>query len=137
MLWIGLSIYALRGISVTPGQEPAKPTIDLYVNFEFDSARLQTDALLTLQELATALRDSRLDGYRFEIAGHTDSVGTAEYNQKLSEQRARTVADWLIAAAQIAPDRLVSAGYGFSRPLDPVHPADGVNRRVQVTNIGQ
>lgn len=131
------STRALRGVTVTPGQEPAQPTINLYINFEFDSARIETDGQLVLKRLATALKDPRLAGSRFEIAGHTDAVGTVEYNQTLSEQRAQAVADHLVDVYEIDPTRLVAIGYGKSQLLDPDKPEDGVNRRVQITNLGE
>jgi hypothetical protein len=52
----------------------------------------------------------------------------------LSEQRAAAVRNYLIAQFGIAADRLSAKGYGKSQPLDPEHPEDGVNRRVQVIN---
>lgn len=128
---------SLRGVTVTPGQEPAQPTINLYINFEFDSARLDSDGQLVLKRLAAALEDPRLAGSRFEIAGHTDAVGTAEYNQTLSEERADAVADHLVEVYDIDPTRLVTIGYGKSRLLDPDRPDHGVNRRVQITNLGE
>ncbi len=128
---------SLRGITVTAGQEPAKPTLDLYINFEFDSARLDTDGLLVLKRLGAALKDPKLAAYRFEIAGHTDAVGAAEYNRQLSEKRAMAVVDHLITAYEIDPARLVAIGYGKSRLLDPDKPDAGVNRRVQITNLGE
>jgi len=127
---------SIRGVTVTPGQEPEKPTIDLYINFEFDSAKLDTDGILVLKRLGTALKDPKLVNYRFEIAGHTDAVGTAEYNQKLSEQRAKAVVDHLVFYYEVPAARLTSIGYGKSRLLDPSRPNDGVNRRVQITNAG-
>lgn len=127
---------SVRGVTVTQGQEQQKPSIDLYIPFEFDSARLQTDALLVLDRLGDALKDSRLAKYRFEIAGHTDGVGTVEYNQKLSDLRAKAVADYLVAKGGGSGSHLTTVGYGKSRLLQPLRPDDGVNRRVQITNVG-
>ncbi len=50
---------SLRGVTVTPGQEPAKPTIDLYINFEFDSAKLDNDGILVLKRLGNAVSPGR------------------------------------------------------------------------------
>lgn len=110
-------------------------SVDLYVNFVFDSADLTTDARITLDRLGAALRDPRLQGFMFLIAGHTDATGGADYNQKLSERRADAVRRYLISRHDIASGRLSAVGYGKSRLLDPARPEDGVNRRVQVTNI--
>ena len=128
---------SLRGVSVAPGQEAARPTIDLYINFEFDSAKLDNDGILTLKRLGTALKDPKLAVFVFEIAGHTDAVGTDDYNQALSEKRAKAVVDHLVAFYEIAPARLKAAGYGKTKLRDASKPNDGVNRRVQITNIGE
>lgn len=125
-----------RGVSVEPGALAEKPSIDLYINFEFDSAKLDTDGLLVLRRLGVALRDPKLADYRFEIAGHTDATGTTEYNQSLSERRAATVRDHLVFYYEVDPKRLQAKGYGKSRLLAPDKPIDSVNRRVQITNIG-
>ncbi len=126
-----------RGIEVIPGKEEEKPSIDLHIGFEFNSAKLDTDGLMILKRLGLALRDTRLDGYRFEIAGHTDAVGSDAYNQDLSERRAKAVHDSLVFYFDIDPDRLTVVGYGKSRLLDPSKPTDAINRRVQITNIGK
>jgi len=126
-----------RGVEVIPGNEEEKPSIDLHVSFEFDSAKLDTDGLLMLKRLGMALKDPRLDGYRFEIAGHTDAVGSDTYNQALSERRAAAVRDHLIFYYDIDAKRLIATGYGKTRLLDPSKPTDGINRRVQVTNVGK
>lgn len=116
--------------------EDKPPSIDLYISFDFNSDKLMPDAIVTLRRLGDALKDPRLAQYRFKIAGHTDAKGTAEYNQKLSERRAQAVRDYLIFQYDLSPDRLETAGYGFTQLADPAHPEDGINRRVQVINIG-
>jgi outer membrane protein OmpA-like peptidoglycan-associated protein len=113
------------------------PSIDLHIPFEFDSDKLTTEALLTLKRLGAALQDSRLSGYRFRIAGHTDAKGSAEYNQKLSERRAEAVRNYLVFQYDIDADRIETVGFGKSQLLDPSKPEDGINRRVQVINIGE
>jgi outer membrane protein OmpA-like peptidoglycan-associated protein len=125
----------LRGLTVQ-GQDTKPPSIDLYIAFEFDSDRLTNESLITLNRLGTALADPRLNGYRFRIAGHTDAKGTAEYNQKLSERRAAAVRSYIVSQFKLAPDRLESIGFGKTQLADPSRPEDGINRRVQIVNIG-
>ncbi len=115
--------------------QPPLLSVDLYVNFAYDSAELTPDARTTLDRLGTALRDQRLDGFAFMIAGHTDAKGSAEYNLSLSERRAEAVRQYMITQYGIRPERLSAKGYGKSRLLDPTRPEDGVNRRVQVLNM--
>ncbi len=110
-----------------PAPAPAPPapiTIDLNgVNFDFDRATLRPDAVAILNEAVEILK--RYPELRVEVAGHTDSVGTDAYNQRLSERRAKAVYDHL-ASNGIMADRLVGpTGYGESRPIAPNTNADG------------
>jgi outer membrane protein OmpA-like peptidoglycan-associated protein len=123
-----------RGVTVEGGNEEQPLSVNLYVNFEFNSAELTSDARITLDQLGTALRDPKLAAFSFVIAGHTDAVGGDEFNQKLSERRAEAVRNYMIARCGIAANRLSAKGYGKSQLLDPEHPEDGVNRRVQIIN---
>jgi outer membrane protein OmpA-like peptidoglycan-associated protein len=123
-----------RGVVVEGGNEEQPLSVNLYVNFEFNSAELTSDARITLDQLGSALRDPKLAAFSFVIAGHTDAIGGAEFNQKLSERRAEAVRNYMISQYGIAADRLTAKGYGKSQLLDPEHPEDGVNRRVQIIN---
>jgi outer membrane protein OmpA-like peptidoglycan-associated protein len=123
-----------RGLTIEG--EQAAPSINLYIPFEFDSDKLTTEAMLTLKRLGAALKDDRLNNYRFKIAGHTDAKGAAEYNQKLSERRAAAVRNYLVFQYEMEPDRIETVGLGKTQLLDPSKPEDGINRRVQVINLG-
>jgi outer membrane protein OmpA-like peptidoglycan-associated protein len=125
-----------RGIAVSGGNaEEAPLSVDLYVNFAYNSADLTGDARITLDQLGGALRDPRLSGFTFMVAGHTDAKGSVDYNQKLSERRAEAVRDYMISQYGIAAERLSAVGFGKSQLLDPSRPEDGVNRRVQIINM--
>ena len=124
-----------RGLIIQGEDKP--PSIDLYIPFEYNSDKLKTEALLTLKRLGAALKDTRLSGYRFKIAGHTDAKGSAEYNQKLSERRAEAVRNYIVFQYDIEPDRIETVGFGKTQLLDPLKPEDGINRRVQIINIGE
>jgi outer membrane protein OmpA-like peptidoglycan-associated protein len=124
-----------RGLTVQ--SEDKAPSIDLYIPFEYNSDKLTTEAMLTLKRLGAALKDTRLSNYRFKIAGHTDSKGSAEYNQKLSERRAEAVRNYLVFQYDIEPDRIETVGFGKTQLLDLSKPEDGINRRVQVINVGE
>jgi len=115
-------------------QAPA-PTINIKVFFEFDSAILKPEAMDVLDNLGEALTYGELNNYRFQIAGHTDAVGTDAYNQKLSQQRAKSVLDYLITTFGIDGTRVDAVGFGESQLLDPNDPEGDVNRRVQVTRL--
>lgn len=128
----GLSQRGVTVEGVVPSEQPN--SVNIYINFAFNSAELTSDARITLDQLGTALRDPKLATFSFVIAGHTDAVGGAEFNQKLSERRAEAVRSYLIAQFGVPADRLTAKGYGKSQLLDPEHPEDGINRRVQVIN---
>lgn len=126
-----------RGIKID-GKLPPEldlPSIDLTVNFEFDSHRLTHDGMLILQALGKALADDRLKGMIFQIAGHTDARGGEQYNQGLSDRRALTVVEHLNTFYGISLDRLKPVGYGLTRLVDPSNPESGLNRRVEIINL--
>ena len=85
-----------------------------------------------LEEAGKALSSDRLASYRFEIAGHTDSVGTEEFNRGLSQQRANVIQRFLAEKYAVANDRLVSRGYGEWEPVASNDTEEGraMNRRV-------
>jgi outer membrane protein OmpA-like peptidoglycan-associated protein len=83
------------------------------ITFAFNSTVIDPASQPTLERAAQILRDNPRE--RVEIGGHTDDVGTPAYNLKLSEGRARAVADWLIGHG-IAGERLETKGYGATHP---------------------
>ena len=132
------SLRPHRGVKVDEGpNSDAPPSVNLYISFEFNSDKLGTDAQIVLRNLGTALKDQRLAKYRFLIAGHTDAVGDAAYNQTLSERRAKAVQDYLVFYFGIDAARLKAVGYGKTRLLDAANPNSGINRRVQIVNEGE
>ena len=113
-----------------------QPSVNFQIQFEFGSDRLTDEARRVLRELGAALTSQELSQFSFLIAGHTDGVGSAEYNLLLSERRARAVRDYLISTVNVSPERLRDVGWGEARPLDTGNPDGDVNRRVEITNIG-
>ena len=106
------------------------------IQFEFDSDRLTLSAMDQMRELSRALRSHELLPLSFAIQGHTDSVGSNEYNRSLSRRRARTVKRYLVETAGIDRVRLVEVGLGEDYPLPGLQPADDRNRRVEIVNLG-
>lgn len=115
--------------------QPSQNAVNLNIPFEFNSAILQTDARITLDNLGKALSNPRLAGYVFLIGGHTDAKGSANYNRVLSERRAEAVRRYLMSHYNIPASKLTAKGFGSVQLLDPEHPLDGVNRRVQIVNM--
>jgi outer membrane protein OmpA-like peptidoglycan-associated protein len=130
------SVLNPRAIHVTPIQgKKTEPSEYLY--FGFNEAILTEESESQLQELLAALGDDELKKYRFLLAGHTCSIGSEEYNQRLSEERAKEVKDWLVKKGYPA-DRLMVTGYGKSKPLADNSNEEGrkLNRRVEIRTIG-
>jgi outer membrane protein OmpA-like peptidoglycan-associated protein len=125
-----------RGITVEGDQPPAQETsVNLVVNFEFNSAQLSNDGMISLDALGQALSDPGLRDQRFRISGHTDAVGSDSYNQRLSEARALAVRTYLAQYHQLNPANFEVVGYGKTQLYDPNDPTAAINRRVQVTKL--
>lgn len=104
------------------------------VHFETNSANLTQESYEILDGVAAKLRDN--PKVKVEIQGHTDEVGTPEYNQDLSQRRAETVRDYLVSKG-VKEDRLVAKGYGATRPVAPNTTDEGraKNRRVELKKL--
>lgn len=107
------------------------------VNFESDSTKLVANSQQYLRRLARALADNRHLFDRIEVIGHADQRGTTPYNKKLSENRAKTIANTLMASG-INKSQIKTIGRGKSEPLTQAMSSSALarNRRVQVEFIG-
>jgi len=106
-------------------------TYDVYgLLFDFDSAQLRPETAQLVREIATMLQQN--PNWTILIAGHTDSIGGAEYNMRLSERRAESVKQALISNG-VAASRLQSVGHGMSKPKADNSTLAGraINRRVE------
>jgi OOP family OmpA-OmpF porin len=118
-----------------PPPPPVKKKIVLRgVNFDFDEATIRPDAADTLAEAARILREA--SEVRVSVDGHTDSRGTDQYNERLSERRAQAVQDYLVRLG-VGGSRLVPQGLGESRPVATNETEEGraQNRRVELNAI--
>ena len=88
--------------------------------------------MIDLSTVARALQSDKLAGFSFSIEGHADPRGQAEANQKLSEARAKSVVDFLVASFGILPERLSPVGKGSSELLNTDRPEAAENRRVTI-----
>lgn len=98
-----------------PEQKEVVETIELQVLFDFDKSTIKSAFEPQFQELAQALKDN--PDKTITIEGHTDWIGTDEYNQGLSERRANAVKQKLVEDHDIDPERLDIKGYGETRPV--------------------
>lgn len=106
--------------------------------FEFDKATLTPDAEETLNALLPLL--AKAGRHPVTVEGHTDSKGADAYNKTLSEERAKTVRDWLVSKDAVPPGTAAVMGWGERRPIAPNAKPDGSddpegrqkNRRVEI-----
>jgi outer membrane protein OmpA-like peptidoglycan-associated protein len=124
-----------RGTRIEAGAP--SPTVRLPILFEFNSAQLHSEGESLLDKLGVALKTPELDSFRFAVQGHTDSVGSASYNERLSIQRADTVRVFLTDAG-VPAARLETSGMGEREPVASNEDSQGRqrNRRVEIVNLG-
>jgi OOP family OmpA-OmpF porin len=139
---VGLSyIFGVRKPAPKPVEQCCPPPpppplaeeqvcITLKIEFDFDKADIKPkyhDQIKQVSDFMTTYPDTTA-----VIEGHTDNVGTADYNQKLSQRRAESVRQYLVDKFGISPARLKSVGYGFNKPIADNGTAEGraKNRRI-------
>jgi Tol biopolymer transport system component len=100
------------------------------VFFDTGSYELKSESHVELDKLIDFLKQNK--NIRIEVSGHTDSVGTIEYNLVLSENRAGSVVQYLVSNG-ISPDRITYRGYGDTKPVDTNDTEEGRanNRRTE------
>jgi outer membrane protein OmpA-like peptidoglycan-associated protein len=112
-----------------------KPSIDLEITFDYNSANLSQKAMPAVAALGKALTNPDLKGTTFVLAGHTDAAGGEGYNQDLSERRADSLKKYLMDKYGISAGDLVTVGYGKAKLKNAADPNGPENRRVQVVNM--
>jgi len=123
----------IEGVEVehAPGTGEIEVRMTSDILFDYNSAALRSESRNTLNELASNF--SQYPDNRIIVEGHTDSTGGDAYNQRLSEQRAGAVADYLIDR-RVPADNVIVYGYGEMRPKASNDTAEGrqLNRRVEI-----
>ena len=103
------------------------------VHFQFDKATLTASDKDVLNTIATRLKQEAASA-QLSVTGHTDSVGSDAYNQKLSDRRAHSVVDYLVQSGVPRSSFVSVAGAGESQPVADNKTADGraMNRRTEI-----
>ncbi|MEM7319033.1 MAG: OmpA family protein [Pseudomonadota bacterium] len=116
-------------------QEVAKEDqVNLQISFDFDSAALRDDQKPMLVALCDAMKSA--DVQVFQIIGHTDSSGSASYNENLSLLRAKEVKRHLVSDCGIEENRLEAIGMGETAPYNDADTRADENRRVEFQALG-
>ncbi len=110
-------------------------TLNSDANFDFDKAVLKPAGQANLDKFLSDLAGAKVTG--ISVVGHTDSVGSDAYNQKLSEQRAAAVANYL-ASKGVPAAAIKASGKGEAQPVadNSTKAGRAANRRVDVTASG-
>lgn len=125
----------LPGMKVNSRGCVISQTVDLSgVHFEFDKTRLMLDSKTVLRKVAESLQNE--PDVKIIIMGHTDSMGSDQYNKNLSQGRAQSVVDYL-STQGISRSRMEAIGYGESKPVATNNTDEGRerNRRVELQVI--
>ena len=138
----GGSAQASTSVTVTapPPPPPAPKVIDkltLHVNFDFDKAVIRNADVPELQKAVEFLK--KYPGAKISIEGHTDDRGSVPYNLKLSERRAVSVKDWLVAHGATDASRAQTVGHGKANPIATNSTPEGrfQNRRVEILILSE
>jgi len=116
--------------AVAQAPPPQKISFSADVLFDFNKAVLKTTAAKPLDEVVKLLNNATFSA--ISVVGHTDRLGRPEYNQKLSQKRARAVADYLVSHG-IASDKVRAEGRGETQPQTKAAACKGLSRAKQIT----
>lgn len=124
-----------RGIGLL---KPISDVAAIRVLFAYNSSEILPEAGHALDALGKALASTTLAPSCFQIKGHTDSLGSEPYNDRLSQRRATAVVHYLSTHFSIEPDRLDAVGLGKRHPIADNSTEEGRshNRRVEIVNVG-
>ena len=115
-----------------PPPAKAEPLVTLHgPQFDFNKATLKPEGKRMVDHAIQVMKDR--PSMKVSVEGHTDSIGSDAYNQRLSERRAKTVADYMVENG-ISPSRITTRGFGKSKPVASNDTAEGraENRRVEI-----
>jgi outer membrane protein OmpA-like peptidoglycan-associated protein len=132
---VGTFRYAEGGKTLKQQLDEAGRIVTHGILFDSGSDKIKGESYKTLADIGALLTDNPT--LRLSIEGHTDADGADDYNMTLSQKRALSVKNYLIANYKIAPERLESKGWGESKPIDKNNTPEGKanNRRVELVKL--
>jgi outer membrane protein OmpA-like peptidoglycan-associated protein len=110
--------------------EVGKKIVLKNIFYDFDKANLRMESMSELTRVLEVLNE--MPALKIEVSSHTDSKGSDEYNNKLSQARAQSVVDYLVSKG-VKPDRVIAKGYGKAQPVATNETEEGrqLNRRTE------
>ena len=138
----GLNIIDSGKGSVKLKHKPITPVIEekaisMEILFDYDSATLTAKAQQQLEPVGLALAADDLKGLHFRIEGHTDVIGSDQYNIDLSRRRADAVKQFLTEKYDLSGISVEIVGKGKLNLADKANPTSEANRRVRIVRLGQ
>ena len=117
---------------VPPGAPTPIDKLTIHVNFDVDKAQVRKEDVPDLQKALAFVK--KYPGYKISVEGHTDSTGSAKYNEALSVKRAEAVKKYLLDNGATDGDKIKAAGFGETKPIADNKTAKGrfENRRVEI-----
>lgn len=141
---IGITLAAVAAVVIIvvlltrKPKDEQKALKDAYDNLVFETGKavIKPESLPFLDEVAQVMNDTRAKDWTLKIAGHTDNVGSEEFNKKLSLERANAVKTYL-GTKGVDATRITAEGFGESKPIAPNDTVEGrgKNRRVEFTIV--
>lgn len=128
----GIRTRSIKVLRDQPDAAEKAASASMLITFHTNSADLTPEARQSLDAVGRALNMDKLASYDFVIEGHADPRGGADFNQRLSQERAQTVRDYLVRNHDIEEDRLTAIGKGDHELWDKQNPIAAENRRVTI-----
>lgn len=132
-----IRVTADTGTASASATPAAKPSANLLITFQTNSAELTAHAKQVLNVVGQALASDKLASYRFAIEGHADPRGAHDSNLMLSQARAESVREYLLRNTSIDNTRLDAVGKGDRELMNKSNPIAPENRRVTIVNLMQ
>ncbi len=122
-----------RSITFADSQDQSEPekSVSMPVLFHFGKTTIVEESRPFVDSVGEMLLKEEYATSKLIVEGHTDAVGSESSNQRLSEQRALAIKEYLVTRYGIDPFRLFPTGKGESNLFKPETPSDGENRRVE------
>ena len=124
----------LSGSTTSSRPVTSGPSVNIPIHFEYNSSAVDADSIDNLRLIAETLQDEQLRGGNFIFVGHTDRRGSADYNLRLSRERAFAIYEEVINIDRDLEGRISIVGRGAEEPLDlgTTEEAHWRNRRLQI-----